>query len=280
MLLQPDQRISDCVVRVVLGRGGTSTVYLAENTRTGELEALKILNPDVVVHEAVRARFRCEFDIAKMLEHPNIVDVHDFGDYDGQQWMTMQYIFGVSGTALIPRPRARPDLALVLGVLAQMAAGLDYAHARGVLHRDVKPSNFLIAHAAPRNAVLTDFGIARMIDNTRPRGLSGHIVGSLPYAAPEVLQAQPLSVATDVYALASSTVELLTGKPPFPLPNMFAITSAQISSPPPVLSRRRRWIPATVDPIISRALAKQPGQRYTSCSEFVELVTHALRGFY
>jgi serine/threonine-protein kinase len=120
--------------------------------------------------------------------------------------------------------------------------------------------------------MLTDFGIARFLDDTRPVAQNGRVLGSLPYAAPEMLQGQQLSAATDEYSFACSIVELLTGRPPYPLATSFAIVHAHIASAPPALSSRRSWIPRSVDSIMSKALSKDPGQRYQTCSELTDLI--------
>lgn len=277
MSLQPGDRYAGHTVRALLGHGGTSTVYLVDNRLYRRAEALKILNSEGVDIEQTRFRFDREFSIAHSLNHPNIVSVYAHGEVADALWMTMQYIEGGSGAALIPQGRALPDVPLVLSVLRQIAEGLDYAHSMDVVHRDVKPSNMLIGSAEPRVAVLTDFGIARFFDDSRPLSRHGRVRGSLPYAAPEVLQAQQLYPATDTYSLAAATVEFLTGKPPFPLPNSFAIVHAHISKPPPRISTHRRWLPRSVDVILAKALAKNPAERYSSCVEFVELMANALR---
>jgi serine/threonine-protein kinase len=191
--------------------------------------------------------------------------------------MTMQYVEGTSAHALIPHDHDQPHLPVILKVVRQIAGGLDYAHRMDVLHRDVKPSNVLIGHDSEIAAILTDFGIARFLDDTRPVAQNGRVLGSLPYAAPEMLQGQQLSAATDEYSFACSVVELLTGRPPYPMSTSFAIVHAHIASEPPALSSRRSWIPTDVDAMMARALAKDPRARYQSCSELADLVCEVLQ---
>ncbi|MBJ8348774.1 serine/threonine-protein kinase [Antrihabitans sp. YC2-6] len=273
-LLAPGDRFADFVVRRRLGRGGSSEVYLVDDP-DGRAVALKILGLESVRTELAQERFRHEFDIARNLRHPNIVAMFSHGSEEGRLWMTMQYVNGSAASTLVPGQHEIPDLARLLDVLRRIAAGLDYAHGENVLHGDVKPSNMLVGRDDPALVVLTDFGIARALDEPAPSH-ARRILGSIPYAAPEVLTAQQLYPSTDQYGLACSIVEFLTGRTPFPRSNKFAIAYAHRSTPPPQLSRRRSWIPRAVDTIVGTALAKDPLARYASCGELVKALTDAL----
>ncbi|WP_307797372.1 serine/threonine-protein kinase [Williamsia soli] len=287
MILVPGTRVAGLTVRAHLGSGGTSEVYKVHNPVDDRIEALKVLDTEFTAVDVARMRFEREFEIARTLEHPHIVAMYRSGELAGaalgpQQvrsalWMTMQYVEGTTAAVLIPGPHGQPRLPLVLEVLAQIAEALDFAHRMDVLHRDVKPSNILIGHQTQISAVLTDFGIARFLDDTRPVAQNGRIVGSIPYAAPEMLQGQQLSTATDVYSLACAVVELLTGRPPFPYPTTFGIVHAHIAGVPPKVSDRRRWLPSAIDSILGKALAKDPAARYQSCSEFIDLIKNVVR---
>jgi serine/threonine-protein kinase len=287
VLLVPGDQIDGYIVRAHLGSGGSSEVYKVFNPDVDRVEALKILDADATNVDAARSRFQREFEIARSLDHPNIVQVYRNGEVGRQVlgpnqirstlWMTMQYVEGTSAQALIPHDHDQPHLPVILQVVRQIAGGLDYAHRMDVLHRDVKPSNVLIGHHTEIAAVLTDFGIARFLDDTRPVAQNGRVLGSLPYAAPEMLQGQQLSAATDEYSFACSVVELLTGRPPYPMSTSFAIVHAHIASEPPTLSSRRSWIPTSVDAIVARALAKDPDSRYRSCTELADLVCEVLQ---
>jgi serine/threonine-protein kinase len=164
-----------------------------------------------------------------------------------------------------------------LAALAQIADALDYAHQRGIVHCDVKPANILVSLPfSVRGAVLIDFGIAHsMAEDVGHRPT--HVEASLRYAAPELLRGQVPSAATDEYALACTAFELITGSPPFTASTKFELVDEQLHSPPPKLSRKVEWLPHAFDSIMSKALAKTPDNRYDSCSEFVALITHALR---
>lgn len=287
VILVPGTRVAGLTVRAHLGSGGTSEVYKVHNPVADRIEALKILDTEFTDVEVARTRFEREFEIARALEHPHIVAMYRSGEMTGEVlgphrghsalWMTMQYVEGTTAAVLVPTAHGQVRLPLMLRVLTQIADALDYAHRMDVLHRDVKPSNILIGHDDEISAVLTDFGIARFLDDTRPVAQNGRIVGSIPYAAPEMLQGQQLSTATDVYALACTVVELMTGRPPFPYPTTFGIVHAHIAGIPPKLSERRSWIPVAVDSIVAKALAKKPAERYQRCSEFIGLIENALR---
>jgi serine/threonine-protein kinase len=284
--LVPGDQFDGYTVRAHLGSGGSSEVYKVFNSVADRLEALKILDADAANPVAARERFNREFEIAKSLDHPNIVQMYRNGEFGtgalgpdqsrSTLWMTMQYVEGTSAQTLIPAAHDEPHLSVIRGVLAQIAGALDYAHSMDVLHRDVKPSNVLIGHSSTLEALLADFGIARFLDDARPVAQNGRVLGSLPYAAPEMLQGQQLSPATDEYSFACTVVELLTGRPPYPLATAFAIVHAHIAATPPSVSSRRSWIPPAIDAILSRALAKDPAQRYESCSELADLMGNVL----
>lgn len=287
MILVPGTQVAGYTVRAHLGSGGTSEVYKVHNPLADRLEALKILDTEFTDVDVARTRFQREFEIARTLDHPHIVAMYRSGEIAREVlgpkqvhstlWMTMQYVEGTTASALVPVPHGQPHLPLILEVLSQIAQALDYAHQMDVLHRDVKPSNVLIGHTTEISAALTDFGIARFLDDTRPVSQNGRIVGSIPYAAPEMLQGQQLSPATDVYSLACTVVELLTGRQPYPRSTTFGIVHAHIAGDPPRLSARMRWIPTAVDSILRKALAKDPADRYQSCSELIDLITNVLR---
>ena len=164
-----------------------------------------------------------------------------------------------------------------LAALAQIAGALDYAHRYGIVHCDVKPTNILVSLTfSVHGAVLIDFGVAHAVaEEVRRR--PAHIEASLPYSAPELLHGQTPSAATDEYALACTAFELITGSPPFTATTSMALVDEQLHSPPPKLSRKIDWLPHAFDSIMSKALAKSADNRYESCSEFISLITRALR---
>ncbi|MGU3434922.1 serine/threonine-protein kinase [Actinomycetes bacterium M1A6_2h] len=260
-------------IDTLLGHGGSSEVYLAVDT-DGNRVALKILTAAEAQTEYGRSRFDREFTIAHELRHPNIVAVYGHGVSNDIPYTTMQYVDGITAAqlALENRDRRLPP-ATVSHIVRGIAAALDYAHQCDILHRDVKPSNILVSED---RALLTDFGIARVLNDVRPLGRNGRILGSVPYAAPELLQAGHLDGRVDVYALACTFVELISGSPPFPRSTVFGIVSAHLSSPPPSVSWRVPSIPRAVDSIVAKALSKDAADRYPTAGEFVTLLTRAL----
>ncbi|MFD0364769.1 serine/threonine-protein kinase [Nocardia sp. GCM10030253] len=265
------------VVKARLGHGGSSEVYLAEDPERSRLVSLKILGPDDSRSPEARARFVHEFDILSALRHPNIVRMYTHGETDGRLWSAREYVAGATGLRLVRMPRQNPDLRRVLSVLTHVAAGLDFAHTNGVVHLDVKPANVLVGADEPATVKISDFDQARWLHRPEPPlATNGFVVVSVPYAAPELLQAGTVSPATDQYALACSAIELLTGRTPFPRANLMATAEAQLHDPPPEISERQHWIPSEVDAILHRSLAKDPSARYDSCTEPIRLLAEAL----
>jgi serine/threonine-protein kinase len=248
------------VIVDTLGRGGYATVYRA---RDDDLEvALKVL--DDARHRAEVARLRHEFEIARRLDHPNIVKVYE----RGTGWLAMELIDGGGIKTVEP-------LSKRLVALSQIASALDYAHNHAVVHCDVKPANILVSRDISR-AVLIDFGSAHTIADDighRPR----LVEASLPYSAPELITNHAPTEATDEYALACTAVELITGSPPFTAPTAIGLIEAHLHQPPPRRSGEIAWLPRVFDAIVAKALAKSPTDRYASCREFVALLMRAFR---
>jgi serine/threonine protein kinase len=282
MSLDPGQHVDGVEVGKTIGRGRLSRVYRAHELTTGREVALKVLAAPA--GSTVSDRFVREFQLARALAHPHIVEVYRHGeltaqpDRPGALWLTMELVGAGTAADLVPAPDGQPDLARVQAVLSQVAGALDHAHRLDVVHRDVKPTNVLLRTADPVNAVLGDFGIAQFLDEATPLAPRGRVTGSVPYAAPEVLQAHRLTPATDVYSLTCTLVELLTGEPPYPRSTAFAVISAHLTAPPPSLRRRRPWLPGALDDVVARGLAKQPTGRFPTCGGLVLAVAAALDG--
>lgn len=257
-----------------LGSGGMGEVYLVNHPRLPRREALKILPAAVTADAEFRQRFNREAEIAATLWHPHIVAVHDRGEFDGQLWITMDFVEGTDAAALIqdhyPSGLTAPFAAQIVTAVAD---ALDYAHERGLLHRDVKPANIMVSDTDPtaraRRILLTDFGIARRVDDTSGLTATNTTVGSIAYAAPEQLMGSPLDGRADQYALAATAFHLLTGKPPFDNSNAAVVISSHLSSAPPRIADRRPDL-GHLDPVISRAMAKDPAARYPSSRDFAE----------
>jgi serine/threonine-protein kinase len=279
--------VAGYVIEGHLGSGSSADVYRARRPAESVPVALKVFhNQDA--HDRVAERLDREFGIASRLRHPHIVAMYEHGelragggvDEDAANptrlWLSMQYVDGPESTVLIPGPDDEPDVSAFVRVSTQIASALDYAHQMDVLHRDVKPANILLS-ADQRSAFLTDFGIAQLLDDAKPLARNGRVRGSIAYAAPELLAAQQLLPQTDVYALACTMFEWLTGLPPYPRNTTFAITHAHLCDAVPKLTARRPWLPTALNSVFAKALAKDPAARYDSCAEFVAIVAKILR---
>jgi serine/threonine protein kinase, bacterial len=263
-----------------LGAGGMGEVYLARHPRLPRQDALKVLQPDVSSDREYRERFEREADIAATLWHPHIVGVHDRGDVDGLLWISMDYVDGTDAARLLRDRHPDGMPAREVGdLITAVAAALDYAHARNLLHRDVKPANVLIAHpdTPDQRIMLADFGIARWADETSGLTATNMTVGTVSYAAPEQLMGTALDGRADQYALAASAYHLLTGAPPFQNSNPAVVISQHLSATPPALGDRRPDL-AGLDPVLAKALAKDPNDRYERCADFARALVHRLDG--
>ncbi|WP_282778518.1 serine/threonine-protein kinase, partial [Nocardia sp. CC201C] len=261
----------------LLGQGGMGSVYLARHPRLGKLTALKLLNRELFADREVRARFEREADLVAQLDHPNIVAVYDRGSEDAQLWISMQYVDGVDAasvqTATLPPERA-------VQIIEGVADALDYAHSRGVLHRDVKPANIMLARAVGghgERVFLTDFGIARLREDSTHLTQAGMFTATLAYASPEQMTGGRLDHATDQYSLGCALYWLLTGIGPFDSPNPGEIISGHLHFMPYPASVRRPGLSPAVDAVIARAMAKRPADRFHTCAEFAAAARRALK---
>jgi serine/threonine-protein kinase len=282
--------VAGYVIDSFLGSGSSAEVYRARHIGEPGSVALKVLHTRPSDRQRVRERFEREFTIASLLDHPNIVDMYARGEIDPTEvsdetrtratilWMAMEYIDGRPANDLVGPHPTEDDVETIVAIATQIGAALDYAHAAEVLHRDVKPANIMVATGSERpRAVLTDFGIAQLLDDARPLARNGRVQGSIAYAAPELLTAQRLSAATDQYAFAAGLFELFTGEPPFPRATAFAITYAHLHDPVPRLTKAQPWLPSSLNSVFAKALAKNPADRYETCAEFTDIIRRALQ---
>jgi len=262
-----------------IGRGGMAVVYRAYDTRLDRQVALKVLAPDLARDELFRARFIQESRIAAATEHPHIIPVFNAGEADGVLYLAMRYVPDGDVRSLIDRLGPLP-VARATALIGQAASALDAAHARGLVHRDVKPTNMLLElsrTSRPDHLYLSDFGLAKPSTAVSGLTMTGQFFGTVDYVAPEQIRSQPLDGRTDQYALACASFEMLCGSPPFKRENGMAVISAQLSEPPPRLSERRPDLPPAVDQVLARALAKAQADRYEHCTDFAEALTAAAR---
>ncbi len=259
----------------VLGAGGMGTVYLAAHPRLPRENALKVLPAQLNVDPVYRARFEREAELAADLSHPHIVRIHDRGEQDGQFWLSMDYVEGTDAARLL-REKFCGGMPFdeVVAIITAVASALDYAHHRGLLHRDVKPANILLENDGqqPRGIFLADFGIARRIDDVVGLTATDMTVGTVNYSAPEQLRGDPVDGRADQYALACTAFHLLTGAPPFDDSNSAVVISQHVSAPPPSLAASRPEL-AGLDWVFATAMAKEPAHRFRSCQEFADHLT-------
>ncbi|MFI6043313.1 bifunctional serine/threonine-protein kinase/ABC transporter substrate-binding protein [Nocardia sp. NPDC051321] len=275
-MLRAGEVFAGYVIKRQLGRGGMGAVYLAQHPRLPRLTALKLLYPDLYADTEIRARFEREADLAARLDHPNIVAVYDRGLDEGQLWISMQYVDGIDAADLDPRALP-PERAAE--IIVETAKALDYAHATGVLHRDVKPANILLARATAaqgERVLLTDFGIARLRDESRQLTEDGGLAATLAYASPEQLSFVPVDHRSDQYSLACSLFWLLSGTSPFAASSPAAMIAGHLQHAPPLLHNLRPDVPSGVDAVLAKALAKNPDERFSSCTEFAVAAQQAL----
>jgi hypothetical protein len=260
-----------------LGAGGMGTVFLVQHPRLPRKDALKVLADIHAEDPEFRARFLREAEIAARLQHPNLVAVRDRGEQDGRLWIAMQYVDGVDVAQLI-KTNVLP-IERAVRIFVEAARGLDEIHAAGLLHRDVKPANILVA-AQPDGSdrvLVTDFGIARAADDSTTLA-SGGTTATLAYAPPEQISGDPMDHRGDVYALGCTLYHMLTGSVPFPRDSPGAVMYAHLSEPPPRPSLGNTSVPTAFDAVIAKAMAKQPDERFSSCGAFAAAASAALAG--
>ncbi len=247
----------------LLGRGGMGEVYRAFDTARKRVVALKVLSPHLAADPEYQARFRAESEMAARLRSAHVIPIHDYGEIDGVLFLDMRLVDGVDlATRLLERgPLPPADAAQVIG---QTANALDSAHAAGLVHRDVKPSNILLSATdgdGPGFAYLVDFGIARAVDGTGGITGTGAVVGSVDYMAPERFEGLPTDHRADVYSLGCTLFEALTGSKPFPGGTLAATLYSHLHTPPPRPSHGRSSVPTAFDAVVEQSMAKDPRRR-------------------
>lgn len=261
-----------------LGAGGMAEVYLALHPRLPRRDVIKVLAEAITADPEFRERFNREADLAATLWHPHVVGVHDRGEFNGHLWISMDYVEGTDASRLVKEryPDGMP-IDEVSAILQAVAGALDYAHDRGLLHRDVKPANILLTHPedGERRIVLADFGVARHLGDISGITETNVAVGTVAYAAPEQLTGSNIDGRADQYALAATAFHLLTGAPPFQHSNPIAVISQHLHADPPRLSDFRPDL-AHLDEVFFKALAKQPEDRFERCRAFSAAVNDEL----
>ena len=274
--LEPDLRVGTTLagyaIEALVGRGGMGVVYRAEHLHLRRTVALKLLTPELARSGTFRERFVQESQVAAAIRHPNIVTVYDAGEAEGLLYIAMQYVDGTDLAEVLGREGPlEPERALLF--IGQVAEALDEAHARGLVHRDVKPGNVLIDS---QRCYLSDFGLTRQLDSTSALTTVGQFVGTIDYMAPEQIAGGTLDGRADVYALGCLLFHVLTGAPPHARDTQIASIYAHLAEPPPSVEDRCPGLGASLDPVLSKALAKERADRYPTCTELVAAAWSAL----
>ncbi len=262
-------------LKTIIGKGGMATVYRAYQPSMDRDVAIKILAPDLTHDPEFIARFEREAQIIAGLQHPNILTVYDFGRANGLMYLVMRLMEGGNLARELKRGAMGPERALRLA--RQIAAALDHAHRRGIVHRDLKPTNVLLDDQD--NAYLTDFGIAKMITGTPAAGLTmtGTVMGTPTYMAPEQWRSEPVDGRTDVYALGIILYQMLVGQVPFHAETPHGLMYQHLDAKPPAPRSVRPDLPPSLEPVLGKALAKHRDNRYASASDVVRDLEHVFQ---
>jgi serine/threonine-protein kinase len=262
-------------IDALLGRGGMGSVYLATHGRLGRRVALKLLAPELANDEAFRARFLRESRLAASLDHPNVIPIYDANEIDGVLFLAMRYVNGPSLQAFV-RERGALSVGETSRIADQVGGALDAAHRAGLVHRDVKPANVLVAEPS-MHVYLCDFGLAKQTSSGGTTQ-TGFFLGTLDYAAPEQIEGKQVDARTDVYALGGVVHYCLTGRPPYARGSDVALLQAHLNDPPPLPSKLRSDIPAAVDAVVAKAMAKAPAARYEAAGALASDLRRAASG--
>ena len=263
-------------IESLLGRGGMSVVYLAEDTRLGRRVAIKVLSAELAADDAFRSRFVRESQLAAGLEHPNIVPVYEAGEAEGQLFIAMRYVRGTDLRTLLTR-EGPFDSDRTIALLRPVAAALDAAHRRGLVHRDVKPANILIANdEGEEHVYLSDFGLSKHTNSRSGLTKTGTFMGTVDYVAPEQIQGHDVDGRTDGYSLACVLYECLTAKVPFAKDSDVATLFGHIQDPPPRVTHVRESLPREIDEVMAQGMAKNPDDRPQTTTALIDRAARAL----
>jgi len=269
--IQPGTTLGPYEVQDFIGQGAMGLVYKsyhAQLERTGAVKVLQAIAPDL----DSTARFRREAQAIAQMRHPNILNVYDFGEYEGTPYMIVEF---VPGGSLAQRMRKAPvDQGTALKYLRGIATALDHAHALGIVHRDVKPANVLLG--SDDTPILADFGLAKLLQSSSVKSMSGVTTGTPAYMAPEQVTGSQVGPPADRYSLATVAYELLTGVIPFDGEGVLELLYAHVHRDPPAPSSRKPDLGPRVDAVVLRGLAKDPATRWESCQAFVDALAVAL----
>jgi serine/threonine protein kinase len=271
--LSPGHVIGPYRLEEGIGQGATGVVFRATRESDGLVVALKVLRRELSRHELFRRRFRREAETALKMTHPHLVPVLDVGEEGGHHYLAAAFVAGRSVAARIEADEQLP-LADVLRLAAEVGAGLDALHDQGLVHRDVKPGNIMLAEDG--SAALTDFGLAKgpaYTTLTRP----GEVLGTPHYLAPELIEGAEAAPASDVYALGCVVFECIAGRPPFSHRHLFEVAFAHLEEEPPDPCAGRNDLPPSLSAAVLEALAKEPDSRPSTATAYAHLLAFAAR---
>jgi len=276
--LRSGDEVAGYRVDELIGRGGMGLVYRVRHTGLNRFYALKVLAPSLAEDEQFRARFTREMRLAASLHHPHVVGIHYAGEHEGMLFFVMDYITGTDLRETL-RKQGALDPSRAIDLLEQSASALDAAHARGLVHRDVKPANIVISiKDGEEHAYLTDFGLAKKYDTASGLTVKGAVVGTVDYMAPEQITGDHTDARTDVYALGCVLFQMLSGRVPYDRDNSVATLFAHVHEPPPPLGADVSSEYPAFAPVLEKAMAKEPSDRYLSAGDFARDASAALRG--
>lgn len=264
MLQSVDIQIPGYRILRPIGEGGMASVFLAVQESLDREVALKVMSPALAANREFAERFVKEGRITAKLQHPNLVTVYDIGSHNGVYYLAAEFIPG--GTT--KERQAKGDLSVgeILDIISDVAYGLDFAHQKGFVHRDVKPANVMFRKDG--RVVLADFGIAKAMDGSGGSTTAGMSVGTPDYMSPEQARGEAVDGRSDIYSLGVMLFELLTGHPPYQAPDPFAVALAHVTQPVPSLPEPHGWL----QPLINASMAKLPAERYNSGAAFAEAI--------
>jgi CHASE2 domain-containing sensor protein/predicted Ser/Thr protein kinase len=272
--LEPTAIIAGYRVEEAIGRGGMGVVYRATQLALERSVAIKLIATERAEDPVFRARFQLESRLAASIEHPNVIPVYEAGEDDGLLFIAMRLVDGVDLAQVLRQGPLEPTRAVRL--VEQIAGALDAAHARGLVHRDVKPANVLITSGEPEHVYLTDFGVAKHVGAGAGVTRVDQWVGSLDYVAPEQIKGEAVDGRADVYALAGVLHQCLTGQVPYPRDSAPAKLWAHINAPPPLPSQLLSSLPSALDVVIARGMTKDPAERFPSAGQLANAAARAL----
>lgn len=275
--LEPGDTFAGYVIEQRLGAGGMGAVYKVRHPALKKSFALKILLESLTEDPSFAQRFQREMETVSQLDHPNIVATVDGGSVDGQVWFTMNYVPGSDAQHAIENQPGGLAPELVVQIVEKVCAALDHAHRKGIVHRDIKPANILLADGDGEQRVyLTDFGIAKAVNDLRPITTEGLAPMTIDYASPEQILGQDLDARTDLYSLGAAMFVLLTGRVPFPADSVLAKMNMHLNQPVPVPSMVNPLLPAGFNDVITRAMTKDRTQRFQHAPELARAARAAL----